>query len=115
MQAVLRYWGLDAQRIKEPDKPWEESWDFGHYMVVVGVDDRSVYLEDPDMLGVRIAMDRDEFMQSWHDYEAEIPTGPESPKYYGVGVFIRGEAPAERTAFVTWDVLPTFVPPAPLP
>lgn len=84
-------------------------------MVVVGVDDRSVFLEDPDMLGARIVMDHDEFMQSWHDYEAEILTGPDSPRYYSVGVFIRGEAPAERPAFVTRDVLPTFVPPAPLP
>lgn len=34
---------------------------------------------------------------------------------YCIGVFIRGEAPAERPAFVTWGVLPTYVPPAPLP
>lgn len=60
-------------------------------------------------------MDRDEFVQSWHDYEAELPIGPESPKYYGVGVFIRGEAPKENPAFVACDVPPAWVPPAPLP
>ena len=87
----------------------------GHYMVVIGVDDRSVYIEDPAILGTRLVMDRDEFVQSWHDYLAEIPYGPESPKYHGIGVFIRGEAPAERPAFVTWDVPPAWVPEAPLP
>ncbi|MDN5339983.1 MAG: uncharacterized protein PWQ30_1092 [Euryarchaeota archaeon] len=80
-------------------------------MVVVGVDDRSVYLEDPALLGARVVMDRGEFVEAWHDYEAEIPTGPDSPKYYGVGVFIRGDAPAERPAFVAWDVLQAMVPP----
>ena len=106
---------IDGQRFKEPNKTWEDSWAYGHYMVVIGVDDRSVYLEDPDLLGTRLVMDRDEFVQSWHDYEAEIPTGPDSPKYYGVGVFIRGEAPAERPAFVTWDVPLAMVPPVETP
>ena len=106
---------VDAQRIKEPNKTWEESWATGHYMVVIGVDDRSVYLEDPDMLGTRIVMDRDEFVQAWHDYEGELPSGPETPKYYGLGVFIRGEAPAERPAFTTWDTFPTYVPRAKQP
>jgi predicted double-glycine peptidase len=106
---------IDGQRFKEPNKTWEESWAADHYMVVIGVDDRSIYLEDPDMLGARIVMDHDEFVQPWHDYEAELPIGPDSSKYYGVGVFIRGEASAERPAFVTWDWLPTYVPPVPLP
>ena len=106
---------IDGQRFREPNKTWEESWAAGHYRVVIGVDDRSVYLEDPAVLGVRLVMDRDEFVQSWHDYEAELPIGPDSPKYYGVGVFIRGEAPAERPAFVAWDWPLAWVPPAPLP
>jgi predicted double-glycine peptidase len=106
---------IDGQRFREPNKTWEESWAAGHYMVVIGVDDRSVYLEDPAVLGVRLVMDRDEFMQSWHDYEAELPIGPDSPKYYGVGVFIRGEAPAEWPAFVAWDWPLAWVPPAPRP
>ena len=106
---------IDGQRFREANKTWEESWAVGHYMVVIGVDDRSVYIEDPAILGTRLVMDRDEFVQSWHDYLAELPYGPESPKYHGIGVFIRGEAPAERPAFVTWDVTPAWVPEAPLP
>ena len=95
---------IDGQRFREANKTWEASWAVGHYMVVIGVDDRSVYIEAPAILGTRLVMARDEFVQSWHAYLAELPYGPESPKYHGIGVFIRGEAPAERPAFVTWDV-----------
>jgi len=59
---------VDAQPRKEPNKTWEETWAMGHYMVVIGVDDRSVYLEDPDLIRMRPVMDRDEFVQVWHDY-----------------------------------------------
>jgi len=44
-------------------------------MVVIGVDDRSVYLEDPDPIGMRPVMDRDEFVQAWHNYEGKIAFG----------------------------------------
>jgi predicted double-glycine peptidase len=103
---------IDAQRMREPNKTWEESWATGHYMVVIGVDDRSIYLEDPYLLGTRLVMDRDEFVQAWHDYEGELPFGPETPKYYGLGVFIRGTSPAEHPAFSTWDAFPISVPAA---
>ncbi len=66
---------VDAQPRKEPNKTWEETWAMGHYMVVIGVDDRSVYLEDPDLLGMRPVMDRDEFVQAWHNYEGKIAFG----------------------------------------
>lgn len=88
---------VDAQRIREPNKTWEESWATGHYMVVIGVDNRSVYLGDPDLLGTRLAMDRDEFVQAWHGYEGELPCGLETPKYYSLGVFIKGTSPTKRT------------------
>jgi predicted double-glycine peptidase len=100
---------VDSQRWRESGKTWEDSWATGHYMVVIGTDDRSVYLEDPAILGVRLAMGRDEFVQSWHDYEGELSAGTAAPKYYRLGVFIRGESPAKRPAFTTWDVIPTYV------
>lgn len=100
---------VDSQRGRESGKTWEDSWASGHYMVVIGIDDRSVYLEDPALLGVRLVMDRDEFLQSWHDYEGELSAGTAAPKYYRLGVFIRGESPATRPAFTTWDVMPTYV------
>jgi predicted double-glycine peptidase len=66
---------VDAQPRKEPNKTWEETWAMGHYMVVIGVDDRSVYLEDPDLIRMRPVMDRDEFVQAWHNYEGKIAFG----------------------------------------
>jgi hypothetical protein len=41
-------------------------------MVVIGLDDRHVYLEDPFLPGSRLAMTREDFVASWHDYESEL-------------------------------------------
>jgi len=106
---------IDAQRWRESGKTWEDSWAAGHYMVVIGIDNRSVYLEDPALLGTRLAMDRDDFLQSWHDYEGELSAGAAAPTYYRLGVFIRGESPAVHPAFATWEVMPIFMPAADLP
>jgi len=45
-------------------------------MVVIGLDDRNVYLEDPFLLGSRLNMTRETFVASWHDYESELPVPP---------------------------------------
>jgi predicted double-glycine peptidase len=101
---------IDGQRFRESGKTWEDSWSSGHYMVVMGIDNESVYLEDPFLIGTRLTMNRDDFLQGWHDYEGEMPYGSGTPKYYNVGVFIRGKSPAANPEFTTWDVIPTLVP-----
>ncbi|PKG31694.1 C39 family peptidase, partial [Methanoregula sp.] len=73
---------IDGQRFLDPDSTWDDTWDSGHYMVVIGMDDRNVYLEDPYILGSRLRMTREEFLASWHDYESEIPVPPGATKYY---------------------------------
>jgi len=82
-------------------------------MVVIGLDDRNVYLEDPFLLGSRLAMTREDFVTSWHDYESELPVPPGAKKYYHLGVFIRGTPPAVRPDFVGPYVMPAFVGPVP--
>lgn len=104
---------IDGQRVRALDGTWENSWDAGHYMVVYGLDDRNVYLEDPYLLGSRLNMTRETFVASWHDYESEIPVPPDAKKYYHLGVFIYGTPPAVRPAFVGPFELPPIVKPAP--
>jgi uncharacterized protein len=104
---------IDGQRFIAPNSSWEDTWTAGHYMVVFGLDDRNVYLEDPFLFGSRLNMTHEDFIASWHDYESELPVPPGAKKYYHLGVFIRGTPPTERPEFVGPLVMPVFVQLAP--
>lgn len=67
--------------------PWTSIWDSGHWMVAVGIDDQNVYLEDPSILGSLGSMPRQEFVQRWHDIDADKP-------FLQGGVFVSGKTPA---------------------
>jgi predicted double-glycine peptidase len=49
----------------KPDR-WEDVWNDGHYMVVIGIDSRNIYFEDPSLLGTRGVIPIDEFLTRWH-------------------------------------------------
>lgn len=40
----------------------------GHYSVVVGLDTKNIYLQDPETGGLRV-LDRDDFMRVWFDFK----------------------------------------------
>lgn len=40
----------------------------GHYSVVVGIDDTHIYLQDPEIGGLR-KLERDDFMRVWFDFK----------------------------------------------
>ncbi|HEX7651414.1 MAG TPA: C39 family peptidase [Candidatus Paceibacterota bacterium] len=42
----------------------------GHYSVVAGLDDQDIYLQDPEIGGLR-KMRRQDFMRVWFDFEGE--------------------------------------------
>jgi predicted double-glycine peptidase len=64
--------------------PWREDWEDGHYMVVIGLDEKRVYLEDPSLLGSRGYIERDEFVERWHDVEAN------GKRYHQAGLVVWG-------------------------
>ncbi|MCX6689893.1 MAG: C39 family peptidase [Methanoregula sp.] len=103
---------IDGQRFRELNSSWENTWASGHYMVVIGLDDRHVYLEDPFLIGSRLEMTREDFVAIWHDYESELPVPADAKKYYHLGVFIRGTPPTVRPEFIGPTVMPSFVLPA---
>ena len=45
----------------------------GHYSVVVGLDDANIYLQDPEIGGLR-TIPRDDFMRVWFDFIGETVT-----------------------------------------
>jgi predicted double-glycine peptidase len=76
------------------DLPWAETWDDGHYMVLLGADRDNLYFEDPVLLGSRGMIPRSEFIDRWHDYEGEPPLDPTDRKYVHMAIFLRGSRPA---------------------
>ena len=86
---------VDLQAWRErADRPWTETWDDGHYMVLLGMDGASLYFEDPSLLGSRGTIPRAEFVDRWHDYEGEPPLDPTDRKYVHMAIFLRGSRPA---------------------
>lgn len=76
------------------DLPWAETWDDGHYMVLLGADRDNLYFEDPSLLGSRGVIPRSEFIDRWHDYEGDPPLDPTDRKYVRMAIFLRGSRPA---------------------
>jgi predicted double-glycine peptidase len=85
---------VDLQAWRErTDVPWTETWDDGHYMVLIGMDARNLYFEDPSLLGVRGVIPRDEFVDRWHDYEGRPPLDEADRPYVHMAILIRGDQP----------------------
>lgn len=47
---------------------YAESWDDGHYVVVVGHDRKNLYFMDPSTIGTYTFMPIESFLSRWHDY-----------------------------------------------
>jgi predicted double-glycine peptidase len=78
---------------------WDKAWEDGHYVIAIGLDSRSVYVEDPSLLGTRGIIPRDEFVARWHDYRGEPPYDPSDRPYVHLGIFIVGLKADEKPAF----------------
>jgi predicted double-glycine peptidase len=76
------------------DLPWTETWDDGHYMVLLAMDRDDLYFEDPSLLGVRGVIPRAEFVDRWHDYEGDPPLDPGDREYVHMAIFLKGDHPA---------------------
>jgi len=76
------------------DLPWAETWDDGHYMVLLAMDAANLYFEDPSLLGSRGLIPRAEFVERWHDYDGEPPLDPADQKYVHMAIFLRGAGSA---------------------
>ncbi|MFA6364105.1 C39 family peptidase [Methanoregula sp.] len=82
---------------------WEDDWEDGHYMIVIGLDAENVYFEDPSQLGTRGVIPRQEFISRWHDYEGPAPFNANSTPMYHAGIFISGSKSANYPTFTHVD------------
>lgn len=91
---------VDAQAWKsnETNTNWTSDEDDGHYMVVIGVDDQNVYLEDPAILGSRGYINNQEFLDRWHD---EYQDGSNNNvTVTRLGIVVTGKEPVIRPLIV---------------
>lgn len=85
--------GQAWRSISESNESWSSDWDNGHWMVVIGMDRKNVYFEDPYILGSRGYMSREEFEQRWHNSRGLSPS--DTVKQIHLGVFIKGDKPGQ--------------------
>lgn len=76
-----------------PAKPWKETWEEGHYVVLVGLDERNLYVMDPSVSGAYAYIPVQEFLDRWHDYDERSGVRRE---YHHLAVFIQGKKPMDR-------------------
>ena len=74
----------------EVETHWEDDWEDGHYVIIIGVDDRYVYVEDPSLLGSRGMIAQGDFLKRWHDYAGDPPYDPKDRAYLHLAIFIEG-------------------------
>jgi predicted double-glycine peptidase len=70
--------------------PWKDTWDAGHYVVLVGYDAERLFVMDPSVLtpGGYAFLPRAELDERWHDL-----AGHENTRVERMVIFVRGPGP----------------------
>jgi predicted double-glycine peptidase len=79
---------VDLQAWRDNGSPWRETWDAGHYVVMVGYDRERLFFVDPSRatpLGYAYLM-RGELEERWHDL-----AGDRDEPVQHMAIFVRGE------------------------
>ncbi len=69
---------------------WKANYDNGHYVIVIGYDDRIIIFEDPASLG-RTWMTEEEFIARWHDMDPHT-----QQKFERFAMALLGREPARK-------------------
>jgi predicted double-glycine peptidase/uncharacterized membrane protein len=95
---------------EDSDKSLQEDWEDDHYFVVLGMDNRYVYYQDPFVKRGNAFISHRLFEESWHNVRGI--TASDKKKQVHLGVFISGDAPPRRhplgAMHVTESDLATF-------
>lgn len=81
---------IQAWRDKAVKRKWSETWEDGHYVVLVGMDKENAYVMDPSSLGAYGHIPLSELPERWHDYENRHGI---IRRYHRLGIVIRGTKP----------------------
>ena len=78
---------VDLQAWRDDVRPWRDTWDAGHYVVMVGYDAERLYVMDPSVLtpGAYAFLPRAELDERWHDL-----AGTDELRLERMAIFVRG-------------------------
>ena len=76
------------------DKSVQEDWEDDHYVVVLGMDNKYVYYQDPFVMRGNAFVSHRLFEESWHNVRGI--TSSDRKKQVHLGVFISGDTPPRR-------------------
>jgi predicted double-glycine peptidase len=78
---------VDLQAWRDYDTPWQDLWDAGHYVVMVGYDDENLFFMDPGTMtpGPYAYLPRRELDERWHDL-----SGDRNDRVERMTIFARG-------------------------
>jgi len=79
---------------EDSDKSVEEDWKDDHYVVVLGMDNKYVYYQDPFITRGNAFVSHRLFEESWHNVRGI--TSSDKKKQVHLGVFISGDTPPRR-------------------
>jgi len=81
---------VDLQAWSDHGAPWAQTWDAGHYVVMVGFDEELLYFADPSRASPSgyAFLRRGELDDRWHDLSGEYDTPLEH-----MSIFVRGGKP----------------------
>jgi predicted double-glycine peptidase len=81
---------VDLQAWTDHEAPYRETWDAGHYVVMVGYDAERLFFADPSTMTPHgyVFLPRAEFDERWHDL-----SGLSDDRVERMAIFVRGPAP----------------------
>jgi hypothetical protein len=78
---------VDLQAWRDDARPWRDTWDAGHYVILVGYDAERLFVMDPSVLtpGAYGFLPRAELDERWHDL-----AGMDERRLDRMAIFVRG-------------------------
>jgi predicted double-glycine peptidase len=87
---------------EDSDRSVQEDWEDGHYVVVLGMDKKYVYYQDPFIRRGKGFITHKKFDESWHNVRGKTPT--DTKKQIHLGVFISGTTPPPHHPLVSREI-----------
>ncbi len=81
---------VDLQAWRDDDTPWRETWNAGHYVIMVGYDAERLFFADPSTMSPEgyVYLPRGELDERWHDL-----AGVDDRQLRRMAIFARGVSP----------------------
>lgn len=79
---------IQAWRDAKSTMAWADTWEEGHYVVLIGMDKTNAYVMDPSAYGAYAYIPLEELEDRWHDYEDRHGA---VRRYTRMGIDIRGK------------------------